>query len=160
MKSKLFFQRFFRYLLIFLVFFLSAGALFGGYMLLTNPTGGALNMSLSALSNSPFPDFVIPGLILIIFLGLIPLALVYALIARPAWHWANFMNIYKTQHWSWTYTLYVSIILVIWIDVQIWFLGYGAFIQTLYALLGIVMIIITLIPSNMHYYAEKGNESK
>jgi hypothetical protein len=159
MKSRLFFQKFFHYLLIFLVFFLSAGALFGGYMLLSDPSGSSLKMPITALANSPFSDFVIPGLILFIFMGLIPLTLVYALIARPAWHRANFLNIYKTQHWSWTYTLYVSIILVIWIDVQIWFLGYGAFIQTLYALLGIFMIIITLIPSNMHYYAEKGEET-
>ena len=122
-------------------------------MLLRDPTGGALKMPLNALVNSPFHNYVIPGLILFIFIGVIPLVLVYALIAKPLWRWADYLNIYKSQHWAWTYSLYIGIILVIWIDVQILFLGYGAFIQSFYALLGVVMIIVALIPSNVRYYS-------
>lgn len=158
MKINSFSQSFLRYLLIFLMIFLSVGALFGGFMLLSEPSGSALQMPLSALAKSPFPDFLLPGLILFIFMGVFPLILVYALIARPAWRWANCLNIYKKLHWSWTYSLYVGIILVIWIDIQILLMGYGAFIQTFYGLLGITMIIVALIPSNMHYYTEKEND--
>lgn len=147
-----------RYLLIFLIFFLSVGALFGGFMLLSDPSGGALKMPLSALKNSPFPDFLIPGLILFVFMGLVPLMLVYALIARPGWKWANCLNIYKLRHWSWTYSLYTGVVLVIWIDIQILLLGYGALIQTVYALLGIIIVIVALMPANMNYYTDKGKE--
>jgi hypothetical protein len=155
MKIKSFSKPFFRFTLIFLVFFLSAGALYGGLLLIIDPSGGGLRMPLSALADSPFPDYLIPGLILFISMGLFPLTLVYALVTKPAWKWAGCLNIYKDRHWSWTYSLYVSIMLVIWIDIEILFLGYGAFIQTFYALLGILMIIVTLIPSNIDYYTEK-----
>ena len=154
MKINRILKSFFRYLFIFLMFFLSVGALFGGFMLLSDSSGGALKMPLNVLSNSPFPDFLIPGLILFIFIGVFPLLLVYALIVRPQWNWANSLNIYKGRYWAWTYSLYVGIILVIWIDMQILLLGYGAFIQTFYALLGITVIIVALIPSNIRYYTE------
>jgi hypothetical protein len=138
--------------------FLSVGALFGGYMLLMDTSGLALQMPANALENSPFTDYLIPGLILLVFMGLLPLTLVYALIFRPDWSWAGFLNIYRTQYWAWTYSLFVGVILVIWIDIQIFLLGYDAVIQTVYALYGIVLIIVVLIPSNMQYYADKKGE--
>ena len=61
-------------------------------------------------------------------------------------------NIYKNRHWAWTYSLYIGIMLIIWIDVQVYLIGYGENLQTLYALEGMLIVILTLLPANMKYF--------
>jgi hypothetical protein len=158
MKINQFFQVFYRFLLIFLIFFLSVGALFGGFMLISDPSGYSLRFPANSLTNSQFSDFTIPGVILFISLGLFPLFLIYPLIFRPGWKWANSLNIYKNRYWAWTYSMYVGIILIIWIDVQIYLIGGGALIQFLYAVLGVCIVITALIPSNMDFYFMTGKK--
>lgn len=53
---------------------LSVGALFGGALLVAGPDGHLLGMPQSLLSRSPFTSFLIPGLLLFVALGLLPLA--------------------------------------------------------------------------------------
>lgn len=154
MKSKQFFRVFFRYLLIFQMFFLAVGALFGGFMLISVPSGNSLQFPEGSLTNSPFSDFTIPGFILLTSLGIFPLFLIYPLIFRPDWKWANLLNIYKDRYWAWTYSLYIGIILVFWIDIQIYLIGGGALIQFFYALFGICIVITALIPSNIDFYSK------
>jgi hypothetical protein len=141
------------YLLVFLVFFQAVGAIYGGLTLVIDPTGGLLQMPLTSLEGAPFKNYLVPGLILLIFLGLLPSFLLYPLIFKPEWKRANFFNIYKEQHWSLTYSLYLGIILIIWIDVQIMMLGYGALIQSFYAFLGVVITIVSLLPVIKRYYS-------
>ena len=69
-----------RNILLFLLGFLGVGALFGGGVLIVSPSGKLFGMPLSLLDNSPFTDFLIPGLILFIVLGLIPCLLVVGLL--------------------------------------------------------------------------------
>jgi hypothetical protein len=157
MNISWFLKVFFRSQLIFLMFFLSIGALFGGYMLISDPSGNSLKFPEGSLANSPFSDFTIPGVFLFISLGVFPLSLIYPLIFRPSWEWANLLNIYKNRYWAWTYSLYVGIILVIWIDIQIYLIGGGTLIQFSYALIGISIVITALIPSNIKYYSEETN---
>jgi hypothetical protein len=47
------------------------GALYGGSMLIRDPSGGLLQMPLSFLQHSPFDSYLIPGIILLIFNGLL-----------------------------------------------------------------------------------------
>lgn len=53
-----------------LLVFLSVSALFGGWHLITDPTGQSLNMPLSWLAHSPFTTYFAPGIILFVVLGL------------------------------------------------------------------------------------------
>jgi hypothetical protein len=154
MSINLFFRSFFRYLLIFLIFFLSAGALFGGYMLISDSSGASLHLPADTLTGSPFTNFTIPGIILLFSLGIFPLFLIYPLIFRPDWPRANLFNLYSERYWAWTYSLYVGIILVIWIDFQIFLIGGGSRIQFIYALLGIGIVITALLPSNIRFYSK------
>lgn len=142
------------YILWFLVLFQAASGLFGGGALLASPTGSLLQMPLSMLDGTPFSNYLVPGLILLLVLGVLPSILVYALLARPVWLRADILNIYRGVHWAWTYALYTGIMLVIWIDVQIFLIGYGHFIQTLYGLIGIAIVIATLVPSVKEYYTK------
>lgn len=49
--------------------FVGAGALAGGFALVRDPTGFTLGLPMSFLEGSPFPDFLIPGLFLLIVNG-------------------------------------------------------------------------------------------
>jgi hypothetical protein len=140
------------YLLVLLLFFLAVSALFGSYHLVSDPTGRSLGMSVSQLDETPFDNYLFPGLVLGIFLGLLPLFLIYPLLAMPKWRWASFLNIYKDRYWAWAYSIYTGIILMVWIYVQIMYIGYGAGLQLAYGGLGFVIVIVTILPANKRYF--------
>ncbi len=45
------------------------GALYGGWQLATDPTGGSMQMPLSYLEHSPFDTYLIPGIVLLMANG-------------------------------------------------------------------------------------------
>lgn len=60
-----------RNILISLLLFLGVSAIGGGGALIISPSGKLLGgLPLSILAQSPFPDFLIPGIILFTILGL------------------------------------------------------------------------------------------
>lgn len=145
-------------LLICLIVFQALSALFGGVQLILDPTGMSLQMPVTWLKNSPFHDFLIPGLILTFLLGLFPGWIAYCLAFRPSRQKKGRLNIYPERYFAWTYSLYLGIMLMIWITVQIAMVGYGHPIQTIYASLGILITIVTLLPANMNFYIRSKEE--
>ncbi|MFS8082314.1 MAG: hypothetical protein ACMG51_02590 [Ginsengibacter sp.] len=71
-----------RNLLIAFLAFLGLGAIGGGGVFIISPSGKLMGMPLSMLNNSPFNNFLIPGIILFSFLGLVPILLIIALIKK------------------------------------------------------------------------------
>jgi len=53
-----------------LLLFNSIGAIYGGWHLITHPDGSSLQMSLDWLQYSPFSNYLIPGIILLVANGL------------------------------------------------------------------------------------------
>jgi len=139
------------YFLLLLVFLESVSGLFGGAALLLDPAGNILQMSTSFLKNSPFINYVIPGFILFVFLGIYPAILFFGLLKLPYSQAFNSINLYKNQHWSWTLTLYLGIVLILWIDIETMFIGYN-FLQTVFGVGGVVILILDLLPSVKEYY--------
>ncbi|AGK52367.1 hypothetical protein [Bacillus sp. 1NLA3E] len=72
-------------LLIFLQLFLGVGAIFGGSVFVIEPSGDLINMPISLLEQTPFSNFLIPGIILLVVLGIIPTIISFALIKK--WEW-------------------------------------------------------------------------
>ncbi len=144
------------YILLLLLLGLSAGGVFGGFCLTDDPTGKALEMPISALEGTPFQDYLIPGVILLIFNGLFPLLIAYGLILQPAWRWPEALNIYRNRHWAWTFSLYCGITLALWINVQMLLLGppYSP-LQAVYSLWATAIVVFTMWPGVMHYYEEE-----
>lgn len=62
-----------RILAILLLLFNGTGALFGGWSLITDPTGQDLHLPQQLLEHSPFADFLIPGIILFTCVGIFSL---------------------------------------------------------------------------------------
>ena len=145
-----------RTILLFLLLFQALSGLIGGLGLILNPGGDVIQIPLSLLGSSPFDNYLIPGLILFLLLGVYPFIVFYALIKKPEWKLFSVINIYKDRFWGWTGSLYTGIILILWIDFEILFIGFYTFLylQTVYGFLGVLILIVTLMPSVQNYYIE------
>ena len=141
----------FLYLLCLFQFFLGTSALFGGGMLLFKPDGSLLNMDTDWIQDSPFKSYLIPGILLFTFNGIFPLFILFGLIIKPKWGWANKLNIYSGIHWAWTYSLFSGIIVIAWITVQQVLIQYF-WLQPVMIFTGLLIIVFTLTPVVINYY--------
>jgi hypothetical protein len=144
------------YPLVLLLVVLGISAAFGGGVLLTNP--GLMGAPADLLAGTPFSGFFLPGLILLVFNGLFPLFVAFGLWRRPAWDWANALNIYPDRHWAWTYALYAGFSIIIWITVQITMVEF-TWLQPAYIVVGLLILICTLTPATMRYYHKPAQPS-
>ena len=143
------------WILIVLMFILGVAAIISGLMLFLAPDGHLMRMSVDALKGTPFPDYLIPGIILFLFMGLYPIFVGYSLMKRPTWNGVDIINPFKSFHWAWTASLASGLILLIWIITETLLIGYESFLQPLMAVWGILIIIITLLPNVKRYYKSK-----
>ncbi|WP_165138053.1 hypothetical protein [Halalkalibaculum roseum] len=126
------------YILTALMLFQGLSGIYGGSALVLDPSGEMLGLPISLLEGTPFESYLIPGVILLLVLGLFPLVVAYGL----AWG----------TSWAWTGAVLVSIALIIWIGVEIVLIGYQSEppLQLFYGSLGIALLILTLLPSNQY----------
>lgn len=80
-------------------------ALAGGAALIVAPSGELVGLSTEALSETPFDDFLVPGLVLALVLGAYPSLVWYA--------------IYTRRKWGWIGAVSVAVALSVWITVQL-----------------------------------------
>ena len=133
--------------------FLGISAFGGGGALIISPSGKLLGgLPLSILKNSPFDNFLIPGIILFVILGLFPLYIVFALIKKPISTFAERFNLFPDMHWAWSFSIYIAFALIIWIQVETIFIQGVGWLQTFYMLYSIPIIIITLLPQIRKIY--------
>ena len=126
--------------------FLAIGAIGGGGMLIMSPSGALLGITASELQNSPFNSYLIPGIMLFTILGLLPIMIIFALLKKSESKLAESINIYKDMHWSWTFSIYLSIALIGWIQIQMIFLQSVLWLHTFYMFYAVAIIIVALLP--------------
>ncbi len=144
-----------RYLLIFLLFFNALGAYYGSYMFISDPTGGAIQMPLDKLQGTPFNDYLIPGIILLLVNGIFPTIAGIGLILRQPMKPILGIYFFKKQLWAWSLALLSGMGLMIWIAVQIAMINHGApmdILQIIYGVLGFLIAGLSLQPSVQRYY--------
>ena len=144
-----------RNILVVLLFFLGMGAIFGGAVFIISPSGELFGMPLSMLNNSPFKNFLIPGIILFLVLGLAPVVIAIALIKKPVNKVLEAFNLYKDMHWAWTYTIYIAFALIIWIQIQMMIIQAVDWLHTFYMFLAVVIIFVALLPAVRNLYKQK-----
>jgi hypothetical protein len=112
--------------LVGLQLFLAVGALGGGAALFFSPDGSALRLPLSLLERAGFEDFRVPGLILFVVNGLLPLVSALGLLRRRPWGPASAMV--------------VGLVLVGWIAAQVVLIrSFSAPLHGGYLLLGVAI---------------------
>ena len=103
--------------------FIGLGALGGGFMLVKDPSGSALGVPLSFLEGSPFPDFLIPGIFLLVVNGA-------GSIIGAAFSFSRRRYAQETA-------ILLGAILAAWIVIQVIIIRSLSWIHVLYFILGI-----------------------
>jgi hypothetical protein len=141
-----------RNVLLVLLGFLGLGAMGGGAMFIVSPNGKMFGMPLSMLETSPFNNFMIPGIILFLVIGIAPCLLILALLKKPVSKFADKANFFGDMHWSWTYSIYVAFALIIWIQLEMVFLQGVHWLHTFYMLFAVAIIFTALLPQVRNSY--------
>jgi hypothetical protein len=137
--------------LVLLLFLLGLGAALSGAALVPAPDGHLIQMPISNLENAPFSNFLIPGTLLLLFIGIYPIVVAYALWKRPSWDWARALNPFKAIHWSWAGALAAAVALVTWILVQVQWVPIG-FLHILYLAWAAAILLVGLLPGVRRYF--------
>lgn len=145
-------------LLIGLHGFLGLGAVGGGGAFVIDPIGRLSHIPTDMMQVPLFPDYLIPGLILLIVLGFCPLGIMVSLLLRKRWAVGEKLNILKTVHWSWAFSLYIGFALIIWIMAQVYILQAMHIIHVVYLILGLLIQAVTLLPAVRDFHEHPGGK--
>lgn len=98
----------FRITTIIILFAVAINALIAGYLFISDPTGAKLHIPVNILQHSPFKNFLFPGIVLFVVIG------VFNIIAAifTIFQWKNFSTLIVWQ----------GLFLIGWIVIQILFL--------------------------------------
>lgn len=140
------------YVLMFLMLFQSISAIPSAVIMIYDPSGKTLGLPIGMLQYSPFNNFLIPGLFLLIVLGVFPVITLFGLIKRNEFSLATQINLYKDYHWSWTFSFYVGLLLVLWINMQLFFIRGYSVLHFVYSMLGAAIIMTTHLPRTREDY--------
>ena len=136
-------RTFLTYLLMAALLFQGLSGIAGGSALLADPTGALIHLPAAWLEGSPFQDYLIPGVILLVVLGVVPLIVLYGL--------------WKRRAWGGPAALLVGLALVVWIAVEILVIGYHAQppLQFIYGLVGLAILALAVPPTVQAYKAHQ-----
>ncbi len=128
------------YLLIVFVFIQALSGLIGGTWLLADPSGGKIGLPAAWLESSPFPDYLIPGIILFTILGIYPLMIAFGLI--------------RDSKKALIGSRLLGYAMLIWIGVEIMIIGYQPEppLQVIYGCLGVIILLLAYSSNVNNYY--------
>jgi hypothetical protein len=122
-----------------------------GYGLLSSPSGEGLGLPLDLLENAPVSDYTLVGLWFVAFYGVLPALGAYGLWTKKRWRWTDPLNGWTGQNWAWTLTVALGIILLLWIGLELVFVGplggVGGALQVITTALGISVLVLATRPS-------------
>ena len=119
-----------RYALGILQIFVGVTAVLGGFGLVSDPSGSKMNVPLELLKNSPFTNYLIPGLVLLIVIGV---GHVFAGIVT-----------FLRHRYAGNISVYFGAFLALYLIIEVWLIGLVNFSQPLYFVLGAVELIFGL----------------
>lgn len=115
-----------RLLSIILLLFVGLNALGGGYLLIADPSGSLLGMSITQVYPSIFEDFLIPGILLFVFNGVGSILTAFFVI----FEWKNYSGLVIIQ----------GMILFVWIVAELFFFDQIHPLQYLFAGIGLFIL--------------------
>ncbi|MDD5088794.1 MAG: hypothetical protein PHI18_08355 [bacterium] len=139
------------WILIVLIAFNSLSGLWGGIAFLIDPTGGLMNFPQETCDRFPLPNFLIPGIFLLLVYGIGGAVTILGLLRLPDRHLSVKSGWWRSRHWSWFFSLALGIILIVWIVAQIMIIGGPMPIQIVYGTIGIYISGCALLPRVRRY---------
>ena len=124
-------SRFVVYFLGALQVFIGLTAIVGGLWLVFDPSGAQMNIPLEWLSNSPFTNYFVPGLILLLVNGV-------------GNFFAGIFTFLRIKY-AGDMAIAFGTFLVLFILIEVWFIGVQSLLQPLYLLLGLTEMLIGLM---------------
>jgi hypothetical protein len=124
-------SRFAVYFLGALQVFIGLTAIAGGFGLISDPSGTKMDIPLEWLSNSPFANYFVPGLVLLIVNGV-----------------GNFFAgivTFLRNRYAGNMAVAFGTFLVLFIVIEVWFIGVQTLLQPLYLLLGLTELLLGLM---------------
>jgi hypothetical protein len=120
-------HRFFRITAIVLLSFNAVSALYGGWLLMSDPSGATLELPLRLLDHAPFENYLVPGIILFIANGMF--SLLFATMA-----------VLKFMNYPWL-VIFQGFVLIGWLTIQVIMIRefYGP-VHILYFSVGLLLI--------------------
>jgi hypothetical protein len=125
------------WILLILLLIQGLGGFAGGLALSVKPDGSIMGVPVSYLEGSPFGDYLIPGLILLLVLGVLPLVAAAGLWLR--------------RHRAWYAAFVVGCGLMIWILVEITIIPYDM-LQVVFGVVGALIVLVALMRSVRRFY--------
>lgn len=125
-------KRYVQVLLLTGLLFQGFSGIYGGFSLVSDPSGGSIGLPLSLLAGTPFGSYLLPGWILAVLLGVGPLVAAGALVAHTKW--------------ALPLSALLGAALLLWIVVQVILVGYLAWppLQLVYGLLGVALLSLSV----------------
>ncbi len=130
--------------------FLGINGLIGGALMLSDPYGAPMGMSVTVLERTPFQNFIVPGFCLILIWGVGSLVTLIGLWRRP--HWLDWANDMLHEHWAWSLSVLLGLALVVWLTFQLFTLPEVAPIQYILYGLALFLVLTPLLPEMRRYY--------
>ncbi len=111
--------------------FIGLGGVSGGFGLVSETSGANLGFHVDLLSKSPFSDYLIPGLILLVIIG--------------AGSLAGGVFSFLRYRYAGEIAAALGALLMIWIIAQVWWIGLTIWLQPLFFCLGLVELALGLL---------------
>jgi hypothetical protein len=110
----------------------SLAALIGGGLLLADPSGSILGMTVGDMGTAPFRDYLIPGTVLLALFGVLPIPVL--------------IGLWRHRNWASHVAGMFGVALAAWITAQ--FLWFGAVvpIQALVWLMAVTLMAVAGVP--------------
>ena len=113
-----------RFALVALELFTAGGALYGGWLLIADPSGVRIGFAPGLLDHTPFASYLVPGIVLFAVNGLGNLGA--ALAVAFGWRHATIAS------------LAAGVLLTSWISVQVALIGYASGLQPIMLAVGLL----------------------
>ena len=139
------------YFIIIIILLISISAILSGFQLIKDPSGKLLEFPQNFLENTFFHSYLIPGIILFLVIGILPLFLIYGIFRKNSLGFLEYFNFYKDKKWQFSFLIYYGFALIIWINVQTIFIPFF-FLQPVISLIGVLIIFLSLFENIRNYY--------
>jgi len=74
------------------------------------------------------------------------------LVRKPESKMAQRVNLFKDMHWSWSFSVYIGLILILWLQLEMMFIHAAHWSHTFYMFLAVAILVVAILPQMRDLY--------